>query len=147
MPNETTRGLEHLVLHYEIVDLLSRYAQALDSGRVAEAVGLFTANGVFEAAVGATSTGHVELTKYYSDQWTDPEWAYYRGGQHLNVNTLITSTDGDQVAASTDFVYVVPADPAPRIAFLGRYEDVIEKVDGLWLFAHRRVIANPGLNR
>jgi hypothetical protein len=140
----TTQSAERAILHFEICDLISRYAHALDSGKIAEAVALFVEDGVFDAAIGGISTGAEELTEYYSAQVTDdPAWLPYRGGQHINTNTVVYSRDGDDVVAVTDFIYVVPTDGDPVAKVLGRYEDTIRWVDTEWKFAVRKVTANP----
>jgi hypothetical protein len=136
-------SLDRTILQFEICDLLSRYSHALDSGRVFEAVAMFVEDGAFDAAVGDSAVGHDQLTAYFAAQQTEPDWLPYRGGQHLNTNTVIYSREGDDVRSTTDFIYVVPTDDGPAIKFLGRYEDVIRWDGAAWKFVRRTVTANP----
>jgi hypothetical protein len=136
-------SIDLAVLHFEICDLIARYSHSLDDGDVDTAVSLFVEDGVFDAAIGGCMTGQAALTAYYSAQQVAPEWRPYRGGQHLNTNTVIHSYGSGDVTAITDFIYVVPTEKSQAIKFLGRYKDVIRQLDGEWKFVRREVTANP----
>jgi uncharacterized protein (TIGR02246 family) len=134
---------ESCLLTFEITNLQSRYAHALDDGRLDEVLAMFTADGVFQAAVGGRMEGRDAIYAYFASQRTAPEWVPYRGGQHLVTNIIVTPTATDRVTAVSDFILAVPDEAGARVLFLGRYVDDIVRQDGEWLFAERQAIQNP----
>lgn len=59
------------------------------------------------------------------------------GTYHLLMNEQI-DVDGDRASATTKWIYVTPGDDgAPRMVFLGHYEDELIRERGRWRFLRR----------
>jgi hypothetical protein len=59
------------------------------------------------------------------------------GTYHLLMNEQI-AIDGDSAAATTKWIYVTPGgDGAPRMVFLGHYNDEFVREEGSWKFLRR----------
>lgn len=118
--------------HAAILDLSGRYAHAVDLGDPDGWASCFTSDGSFEAP-GQTTRGTEELRKFADGMKSLP--APFR---HLPSN-LVIDGEGDR-ASMISYVTVLRVESPPRIVFLGRYEDQLEKVDGVWKFARRKVL-------
>ena len=110
-----------------IQELSSRYILATDSGDADARSGTFLPDGVFESSAGRLHGR--EAIAQQTREFSHPEES-----QHWILNYVI---DGDTgVANATAYVALVHL--SGQIRLIGRYYDVLHKVDGSWLFAHRR---------
>ena len=126
----------------EIMMLAGRYSQALDLGDPEAWRDVWTDDGVMEMEL-------QELWITGDSLWglpanRDPEAPVSRH----QPSTFVIDGDGDQATMSS-YVTVVRAsgshnpfgDPA-KIVFQGRYEDRLQRVDGAWKIAHRKIITD-----
>jgi hypothetical protein len=127
-----------------IHDLIMTYADHVDSGRFAEASGLFEhASYEVEFEVGGAPTiiGHRGSAEVLAFMGQTP---LFDDGtprtRHVNTNVLI-DLDGDRATSRCYFTVLqqTPTLPLQPIA-TGRYVDSFEHVDGRWRFASRRMI-------
>ena len=117
----------------DILDLLARYAWAIDSGDVDAYVECFTADAMLKMR-SVTSTGHEAIRTYVTGVVTRPE---FPGRQHHHGEVRIEG-DGERCRVrSYSTITQRFEDSEPKIMFLGFYEDVVVKVEGRWLFAER----------
>ena len=111
---------------------ITTYGDARDAGHVRDVVATFTPSGILEIpALGALAEGHDALTQNYSQ--------YVAAGpsRHLFSNILISDWNDQQITASCDVVVVRKGTSEWGIGMVGRYSDMLQKVDGSWLFARR----------
>jgi hypothetical protein len=113
----------------EIQELGSRYILATDSGDVDARSATFLPDGVFES-----SAGRLEGRDAIALQTR----GFVTGeSQHWVMNLVI---EGD-ASVATATAYVAMVHLSGEIRFIGRYDDVLHKVDGHWFYAHRRLEA------
>jgi ketosteroid isomerase-like protein len=119
--------------------LMAAYAHALDAENYEAVVAMFTEDAVVDAAIGGVSRGRDALLSHYAAPRTEPGLSAFTGGRHFTSN-LIVDVDGNKATAASDFICIVPDDPHPRIVFLGRYLDELERIDGEWRFSRRQTL-------
>ena len=77
---------------------------------------------------------------------------WFRGAlaaKHILVNPPVIRVDGDQASALSDTAWLAvlgdPADGGVQIKAIGRLDDRLRRVEGAWVIARRRIIAQiPG---
>ena len=52
---------------------------------------------------------------------------------------VVSKIDGDTVKSASHMQLVMIGSKGVKILFTGRYEDTLRRVDGEWLFAHRKL--------
>ncbi len=126
--------------YLQIQNLLHRYAHLMDQADF-EAVGqLFAHADVYMPGEAGTfrkdPAGLADLWRRWTRVYPDTGTLRTR---HITTN-LFLEADGPDRAKARSYVLVVQATPTfslqPVIA--GTYEDIFERVDGLWRFAERR---------
>jgi uncharacterized protein (TIGR02246 family) len=117
----------------EIHELLARYCFALDDGRFEDMAALFTEDGVWETAFG-TGTGRAGIVAQARSIAT----ANPPRRVHQTTNVVI-DLDGGSAAVRSNWMMFFNTPSGPAIASGGAYEDRLAKVDGRWLFKHRRI--------
>ena len=69
------------------------------------------------------------------------------GTFHVMTNEQIR-VDGDRASSTTKWIYLTPGeDNAPRLVYLGRYEDQFIREDGEWKFLLRQAPVDIPINR
>lgn len=120
----------------EIVEVLARFDLAVDSADIEAYVALFTENAVLETN-GTTARGHEALRALFVEETT-----LARGRRHLSLNPVVLSTEGDS-ATATSYLVVIEAEKAPAVVASGVFFDTLQRVDGRWKLARRKLVVDP----
>lgn len=110
---------------------IAAYTQALDDGRTEDVVATFCRDGACDIPGMGTHAGHDALREAYA------RWRPRRPQRHLVVNTLVTDWDDHEAHSVSDVVFLLQRDSGWAVEVVGRYHDVLHRVDGAWKF-HRR---------
>jgi uncharacterized protein (TIGR02246 family) len=122
-------AVERLVSIQEIRDLIARYAIHYDDKNWEAFATLWAEDAAF-VANGVAFEGRGPMLEFLTTCLPD-DYA----GKHMNSQPLIElASDGETATARTDVVWI-SQDFENRI--VGRYDDVLVKRDGRWLFARR----------
>ncbi len=114
-----------------ILDLCAEYNYYIDTGESEKWADTFTADGVFDGAVGKAE-GRDALVAFSKQFGSD-----YPGAMHFTDNHLFEQ-DGDAMKHKCFLSFQAPADGGTNLLLLG-YEDELVRVDGTWKFRSRRV--------
>ena len=123
--------------HWEISNLVARYAELLNLGRIDEVGELFRYGKITSAGNPTTYEG------------TDEVVAMYRESVHFGEkvpDTLIFTTnlqihvDGDSGSSKAYFLVVHQAASGVQPVLAGRYHDEFVRRDGRWWFQHRHML-------
>ena len=118
--------------------LVGEFARRLDLGTPAAVAELFTEDGVWEWPLGRRRVqGRADLARYFGSRPPD------RLSRRLTTNVLVDVLDATR-AAATSYLTTYRVDgwagelgPPPPPTQVGHYVDVLRRVDGVWLLAHR----------
>ena len=110
---------------------IATYTQALDDGRTDDVVATFCPDGSCEMPGLGVFSGSDALREAYAG------WKPARPQRHLVLNTVVTSWEGDEAHATSDFVFVLKGESRWAVELVGRYHDVLRNEDGTWRFHHR----------
>ena len=138
----------------EIEDLMARYLYAFDWQDAEAYAATFTEDGVLEFA-GGIERGREELAQVMRDMAVrekakaDASFPPRRHRVRHYVTNLVLEIDGE-TARSTSYWWEFNNDARagrPYLGTYGHYEDELVRVDGRWLFAHRKIYneENPNL--
>ncbi len=116
-----------------IRELVARYCFALDAGNFEQMAALFTEDGVWETAFG-TGTGRAGIVAQANSIATGPR----PRRAHLTTNIVI-DLQGDAATARSNWVVIENSAAGPVIGSGGAYADSLVKVNGEWLFRHRKI--------
>ncbi|QDT99979.1 nuclear transport factor 2 family protein [Gimesia aquarii] len=128
--------LEIWVEKQKIHELCARYTLTLDRHDIEGWADCFTEEAVF-------GFGDVAL------RGRDKIAAYGQvhkelGSRHLNTSLLFEiDSSGQRATGQSTTVVTFTTRQGYKLAFLGRYDDEVLKVDGRWLFSRRWVVADP----
>jgi hypothetical protein len=111
---------------------IATYTQALDDGRTDDVVATFCLDGSCEMPGLGVFTGSDALRVAYAG------WKPAQPQRHLVLNTVVTSWEGDEAHATSDFVFVLKGESRWVVELVGRYHDVLHRDGDVWRF-HRRV--------
>ena len=123
--------------HWDISNLLARYAELLNLGRIEEVGELFRYGKITSAGNPTTYTGTDEVVAMYRDS------VYF--GEKVP-DTLIFTTnlqievDGDGATSRAYFLVVHQAASGVEPVLAGRYHDEFVKRDGRWWVQHRHML-------
>lgn len=128
--------------------LILAYGEAHDHRDYRTFAELFATNGEWVGGLGSAQGPQAifELMDRTIGHDPRPEGS---GTYHVMTNDQI-EIDGDRARATTKWLYLAPGDDgAPRLVFLGRYEDQFIRENGKWKFLRREApvdlpAANPG---
>ncbi|HVY15739.1 MAG TPA: nuclear transport factor 2 family protein [Rhodopila sp.] len=118
----------------EIRELLARYCFALDEERFDDMAALFTEDGVWETAFG-TGKGRDGIVAQ-AQSITQPDRPRR---VHLTTNIVIDKKGDDAATVRSNWLLFENGPLGPKIGSGGGYYDEVAKVDGRWLFRHRRI--------
>ena len=119
----------------QIRELYARYAIFVDSMRFEEWVNTFTPDGVFESPLFGKFAGHDILRKFtqqYHESWNGG------GVRHMMVNVSFDII-GDTATGFCNLIYFSIKDGKSELSATGGYNDTLRKLNGEWLFTHRKV--------
>jgi hypothetical protein len=126
----------------DIAELLHRYSWASDERRWAELAACFTADAVFTIeAPGApprTTRGRDAIVAMVQERHRD-QFAAGERRRHTTSGLVIDAESRSTATAISYVAVIVAAAGTIRVATLGRYRDVVQKLDGAWLIAERVV--------
>jgi uncharacterized protein (TIGR02246 family) len=109
----------------------SAYAQAFDDGRSDDVADLFTSDGVVEIEGVGVYEGRETIRSTYAN------WEPRSPQRHLVSNMLLTEYADDTARATADVTLLQLVDSVWSIRMVARYDDVLRKEGGKWLFARR----------
>jgi len=120
-----------------ILELLSRYSHAIDSGSAEEFASLFTTDGTWDGP-GGRHTGSRQLASMLLAYREHPD---VRSSRHWVSGTTLAGQSDHVVATS----YSLCVGPGPSgddviVELIGKYLDVIVREDGAWRFKSRHVV-------
>ena len=118
----------------DIIDLLARYWQTVDSGDTEGFANTFTVDGPLENYTGITK-GRAALAP-----WLDAYGPNRAGNRHYSVNPRIMKVDDNTATVWSYMVVLAVTEPrknTPHVAAYAAFHDRIVRVDGQWLFEHR----------
>ena len=130
--------LDELMAREAIRDLVARYNAGADGGRFDEVVALFAPDAVMEVPT-ETFNGRDEIDGLFRRTRERVLGSVDPGErQHMRhfTATLQIDVEGPDAARSRCYYQVLMAH---GLDHWGRYIDRYRKVDGVWLFAHRKV--------
>lgn len=142
--------------YIQIEQLLMRYAAAYNTGDADTYVSLFTPDATFQLVrnVGEPAFAGPFIGRDAIRQQWFPDGASADAGRkfgpmrHVTTNYEI-NVDGTAATVRAFFIEVVsngenipPGSKPPTIHAMGRYEDELQKIDGVWLFSKRTVITD-----
>ena len=119
-----------------IRELILAYGAAHDKRDYRTFANLFARNGEWVGGLGSAKGPDAifELMNRTIGHNPSPEGS---GTFHVMANERI-QIDGDRASAVTKWIYLTPGDDdAPRIVFLGHYDDEFVREDGEWKFLRR----------
>ena len=128
--------------HFAVIDLLARYARAIDSGDAVAYADNFLPEGILDLTGGQRLNGRDAIRDWVAGLIASG----HVGGdpptlRHF-VGLPLIEGEGDRCTAQT-YCVILDYDPerSIRSPLVGRYEDVCLKVDGRWQFQHRIIHA------
>ena len=113
--------------------VLAEYCHCVDDGRFDDLVELFSAAGEFW--FGSFRPAGRDGVRAWFDEYQPPELR----GKHLTSNIAIR-VDGDEAAATSDFVFLTYVDGALTPSITGRYVDELERSADGWLIRRREAV-------
>ncbi len=125
--------------HFAVINLLTSYALAIDSGRADDYADNFLPDATLDLTGGDRRlNGSAAIREWVSGLIASG----HVGGDPATLRHFVglphIEGDGDRCTAQT-YCVILDYDPTRSIRspLVGRYEDVIVKVDGRWRFQHR----------
>jgi uncharacterized protein (TIGR02246 family) len=118
---------------WEINDLYARYAFGWDEGDGDAWAAVFTADGIFHRPEAPPLVGRDALAAFVTERKD-----IQPGIRHFNTN-LVVEVDGDVVRGTAYCFAPRIADGQLRLRAIGRYHDVLVRLDEGWRFAERRI--------
>lgn len=128
--------LEATVEKQKIHELCARYTLTIDRHDIPAWVECFAEDGVFGSGDIALR-GRAKIAAYGEVHATI-------ASRHLNTSLLFElDPSGERATGQSTTVACFATRQGYRVAFLGRYDDEVVKVDGDWVFARRWVTVDP----
>jgi uncharacterized protein (TIGR02246 family) len=120
----------------DIMDLVARYAECVDSGDAEGYAKLFTPDGVVEHSAGSVA-GHEEIRSWVATLAKDDRVGKNSRLKHI-MGLPVIRGDGERATARTYVTIPRHMDSGEIVIRLaGTYFDECVKQDGAWLFAKR----------
>lgn len=123
----------------EIIELLARYAEAVDNGDFNAVGELLSDATLFDPAGNRIASGAEEITALFNATTKRHEDGTPRTA-HLITNAIVDAIDDNTVELRARFLVVQEAEGVPlQPIVVGRYVDRVERRDGRWRFVARRM--------
>ena len=141
-----TVALQRLLDRAEIEELVARYVTALDTLDAEAYEGVFTEDGEYDVT-GTVHKGRAAIRKIVTDLQASRARNQAAGVvspqlYHVMANSSIEILDADNARHQSYAQTVRLADNGQFVVgFMGRYEDVLVKVDGRWLIKSRKLVS------
>ena len=110
---------------------IAAYAQALDGDRPDDIAALFTPDGVAEIVGMAKFEGREAIRQGFGG------FSPQAPQLHLIANTVVTSATEDEATATSNLAFFARGEAGWTVQMVGRYDDVLRREDGTWLFKQR----------
>ena len=121
--------------------LILAYGQAHDHRDYRTFANLFASQGEWVGGLGSAKGPQAIFELMDKTIGHDPK-PNGSGTYHVMTNDQIV-IDGDRASATTKWIYITPgADNAPRLVFLGHYDDQFIRENGAWKFLRREAPAD-----
>jgi uncharacterized protein (TIGR02246 family) len=121
--------------------LILAYGQAHDHRDYRTFADLFASNGEWVGGLGSAKGPQAIFELMDGTIGHDPKPGG-SGTYHVMTNDQIT-IDGDRASATTKWIYITPGDDnAPKLVFLGHYDDQFVRESGEWKFLRREAPAD-----
>lgn len=119
--------------------LYAAYNRAIDAGDAIAWADTFVENGVFHHPAHSWA-GQEQLRQFVNERTSGFGSHPIKNQRHWN-DGLTIAIDQDQATGSCDLLVagLSRTDATPKIAALGRYEDVLERTASGWRFVERRL--------
>lgn len=129
------RAVQALTDRNEIVETIYRYASSIDHKDYATLRSTFADDVVAQYAGAPEIHGADKLTAWIDEMGAD------RAFQHHMINVYEVQIDGDEARALVYHTSHQTAQGAPDTVYVivGRYRDVLRRVDGTWKIAEKRM--------
>lgn len=113
-----------------IRELTARYCQLAVAGRSEEVVALFTRDGIMESGP-TKEQGHARLRELYRSAFGELRPIPF-------IHNHVVELQGDR-ATGYSSIELRMVENGEAVTAAGWYDDVFEREDGVWKFAHRRL--------
>jgi ketosteroid isomerase-like protein len=123
--------------HWEISNLIARYAELLNLARIDEVAALFRHGRITSTTNDDVHEGSDAVAAMYRESVVIPEDV---PDTLLFTSNLQIHVDGDAATSKAYFMAVHQADGGVELVLAGRYHDEFRKIDGTWWFHHRHMI-------
>lgn len=122
--------------HWEISNLIARYAELLNLGRIEEVGELFRYGRITSEGNPNTYTGTDEIVAMYRESVVFPEKV---PDTLIFTSNLQIEVDGERATGKAYFMAVHQTERGVGTVLAGRYHDRYAKIDGRWWFEHRHM--------
>lgn len=130
---------------WAISDLLARYCHTLDRGDVRAVAGLFAPDAVLWPLFSQDEAvrGRVEILEFYRQYWDGVAATTRFLQHHIQAPSIDMDPDVDRASSICYFTanLLLKGNDKYRLS-QGRYDDVLTKREGGWLFAERRIVVH-----
>jgi uncharacterized protein (TIGR02246 family) len=146
LAEDANTAVQKLIDRAEIEELVARYVTALDGLDADAYEGVFTADGEYDVT-GNVYKGRAAIRKIVTDlaasrARNDAAGVASPRLYHVMANSSIEIVDATNARHQSYAQTVRLADNGQFVAgFMGRYEDVLVKVDGRWLIKSRKLVS------
>ena len=120
---------------WQVLETLAAYSRLVSERRYEEWSQLFLPDGEFSTPWTGVTAGRENLRAFVQDRQKD--WDTFK---QVTVNVTI-DLNGDEAHALSDYFLLRHEDGRIVVPSMGRYSDLLRKVDGRWRFARREVVA------
>ena len=124
-----------LIAREQIRDLVASYAHLADTGRFDALLELFAPDGFLHGGDAPEAHGHAAIRAFLTGTSSDLKDVTAMQLIRHHVSNLRIDVDGPDAARGASYFFVV-TDRGPD--HWGRYRDHYVRIDGRWLFRHRR---------
>ena len=147
-PLAAANDLESLAARVQVLEdreairaLILAYGQAHDHRDYRTFAELFASNGEWVGGLG-TAKGPQAIFELMDKTIGHKRLPNGSGTYHVMTNDQI-KIDGDRASATTKWIYITPGtDNAPKLVYLGHYDDQFVRENGAWKFLRREAPAD-----
>lgn len=124
---------------YAIEERIGIYNLSLDQGHYADFLACWCEDGIFDglAGMGGPFIGKAAI-RTFTESYDERARFRLNGLKHFTTG-IVSKIDGDTAKSASHLQLVMTGSKGAKILFTGRYEDTLRRVDGQWLFVHRKL--------
>ena len=127
-----------IVDRLDLLELVHRYAHAVDSRNVHDLIGLFAADAQLEfVSTGIIASGHTGIAEFFLRAFRTSALSAASASTHLMTNTVAEpgSAPGEATLHTSAIAYLATVGQVVERGLT--YTDKCARIDGSWLFVHR----------